>query len=444
VKKAIIAIIVLAVAAGGVYLIWFRKPASSAQDPAQTTTAKVERGDIRQAVSSTGSVISNFDVDIKCKASGTVVKLPFDVSDPVKKDDLIVELDPTDEQRNVALAQVALSTSKAKLEQATLDLKVQEETLATETQRCNAALLAAEAQSKDAAAKAQRAKTLLDAKLASQEEYETAATAAVQAEANLQACRVRLDELKTMEHTISRKKQDVALAQAAVKSDDIALSIAQQRLDETKVLAPMDGVVAARDVQVGQIIASGVSNVGGGTTVLTLSDLSRIFALADVDESDIGKVRVGQPVIITVDAYPRVQFHGQVVRVATRGVNSSNVVTFEVKIEVTSENKRLLKPEMTANVSIILADKQDVLLVPSEAIRSKQGERQRTVTLVKADATREDKPVEIGINDGTKAEITGGVSEGDTVVVYKGEGDSRWRQGGMPPGPMMGMGGPRR
>ncbi len=439
-KKILILIVILAVAAGGAYYFWLRKPAAAAADPA-TSTAKVERGPIRQVVASTGSVVSNFDVDIKCKASGTVIKLPFDVSDTVKKGDLIVELDPTDEQRNVALAKVALDTSKAKLEQAQLDLKVQEETLTTETQRCNAALLSAEAQSKDAASKAERTKALLDQKLASGEEYETANTAAVQAEANLQACRVRLDELKTMQHTIDRKKQDIVLAEAEVKSDDIALEIANQRLSETKVLAPMDGVVAARDVQVGQIIASGVSNVGGGTTILTLSDLSHIFALADVDESDIGKAQIGQPVLVTVDAYPNARFRGKVVRIATRGVNASNVVTFEVKIEVTSDNKALLKPEMTANVSIIMAEKNDALLVPSEALAFKDGKHK--VTVVKADGAQEERPVEVGINDGTKAEIVSGVSEGETVLARKGEGDSRWKQQSSGPPRGMMMGGPR-
>lgn len=435
-KKVLIAIAILAVAAGGVYLIWLRKPAS-AKDPAETATAKVERGAIRQTVNSTGSVIANFDVDIKCKAGGQVIKLPFDVSDTVKKGELIVELDPIDEQRNVALGQVTLRTSQSRLQQAKLDLKVQQETLATEKQRADAALLSAEAQSKDAASKAGREKYLLDQRLTSTEEYESANTAAVQAEANLQAARIRLDELKTLEHSIERKKQDVVLAEAEVQADQIALSNAEQRLTDTKVMAPMDGVVAARDIQVGQIISSGISNVGGGTTILTLSDLSRIFALADVDESDIGKVRVGQPVIVTVDAYPRVEFRGEAVRIATRGVNSSNVVTFEVKIEVTSGNKSLLKPEMTANVAIILAEKEDALLVPSEAITFNSKDGKREVTVVKTDGAHEDRPVEVGINDGAKAEIVSGLSESDTVLARKSEGESRWKQqqGGM--GPMM-------
>src|SRR5207247_967479 len=145
-------------------------------------------------------------------------------------------------------------------------------------------------------------------------------------------------------------------------SDQVALGIAQQHLDDTKVLAPMDGVVAARTVQIGQIIASAISNVGGGTTVMTLSDLSHVFSMASVDESEIGKVQKGQSVTVTADAHRGRRFRGVVTRIATRGVNVSNVVTFEVQIEITDAKKALLKPEMTTNVEIIAAEKESALL----------------------------------------------------------------------------------
>src|SRR5439155_4332181 len=113
-------------------------------------------------------------------------------------------------------------------------------------------------------------------------------------------------------------------------SDKVALANARQQRDYTTVTAPMDGVVSALNVQIGVIIASGITNVAGGTTIMTLSDLSHVFVLASVDESDIGTIVVDQPAIITVDAYPGRQFKGKVVRIATKGVNVTNVVTFEV------------------------------------------------------------------------------------------------------------------
>ncbi|RPI62401.1 MAG: HlyD family efflux transporter periplasmic adaptor subunit, partial [Planctomycetaceae bacterium] len=201
-------------------------------------------------------------------------------------------------------------------------------------------------------------------------------------------------------------------------------------------------VVTARNIQIGQIVSSGITNTGGGTTVMTVSDLSQIFVLAAVDESDIGKVKVGQKVITTVDAFPGKVFPGRVVRIATKGVNSSNVVTFEVKILVISPEQDLLKPEMTANVEIVCASKDSVVMVPSEAVVRKGGKSQ--VTVIDASGATTDRPVEVGINDGTNVEITDGLSEGETVIVRKDNGDSKWKGGQdrpMSPGRM--MGGPR-
>jgi HlyD family secretion protein len=201
----------------------------------------------------------------------------------------------------------------------------------------------------------------------------------------------------------------------------------------------MDGVVASRNVELGQIISSAISNVGGGTTVLTLSDLSRVFVLVSVDESDIGKVQLGQKAVVTADAYPGKFFDGKVVRIATRGVNLSNVVTFEVKMEVIAEAKSMLKPEMTANVEITAAEMDDTLLVPAEAVvRKARGKK--FVTVVRDDGTKEEVPVEIGISDGTKTEITKGLDVGQTVVDYKGQSDSKWSGGQKSGGPpKMGM-----
>ena len=137
---------------------------------------------------------------------------------------------------------------------------------------------------------------------------------------------------------------------------------------------------------------------------------------------------------ITADAFPGKRFSGKVIRIAPQGVNTSNVVTFEVKIEVTSDNKSLLLPDMTANVNIVQARKDNVLLVPIAAVTRK--DRKEIVTVQKADQTTDDRTVEIGISDGTNDEIISGVAENETVVLHKGPGDSRWngqgRGGGNP------------
>jgi HlyD family secretion protein len=423
-KKRWVIIIAIIVIAVGVY---FLRPsgAGKAETAPQLSQVKVEEGPIRLAVDSTGRVVPNLNVDIKCKASGEVITLPYDISDTVTQGALLVELDPIDEERNVEQAKVELTASQAKLAQAQLNLDIAERTLATEKGKADAALKSAEAQARDAQAKADRMKQLLGKKLASQEDYGTAETAAIQAASDLENARVHMDELKTQEISLGTKREDVRLAQSQVESDKINLEIAQQRLKDTKVFAPMDGVVTARNVQRGQIISSGISNVGGGTTVLTLSDLSHVYVLASVDESDIGKVALGQPAIITADAFPNLTFRGKVVRIATMGVNNSNVVTFEVKIEVLSRDKRLLKPEMTANVEIVAAEKENALLIPAEAVSRQRGKT--FVEVVKNDGTTEKRQIEVGISDGVSEEVLKGLSLGETVMVNKGEVESRWR-----------------
>ena len=439
--KKLIIFIVIVVVAGGAYYYFGGEEESVEADTPTVSTAKVESGPIILKVSTTGRVVANLDVDIKCKASGEIVKLPFDISDEVKKGDLLVELDPVDEERYLKQSQISLSATEARLAQAKQNLLIAEKNLEAEKKRTESALKSAKARAEDAQAKFDRLKQLLEKKLASQEEHDTARTSMIQAQADLESAQVRSDELKVQEMSLDLKREDVKLAEAQVESDKIGLSTAKQRLIETKVYAPIDGVVSVRNVQIGQIISSGISNVGGGTTVMTLSDLSRLFVLASVDESDIGKVETGQMTRITADAFPGFNFRGKVVRIATRGVSTANVVTFEVKIEVLGKNRQLLKPEMTANIDII-ADKDDkTLLVPVTAVaRREQGKR--VVSVQKPDGSTEEREVEVGISDGVNMAVKSGLKEGETVIINTGEADSRWREGRR--GPPMMFGGRRR
>ena len=484
-KKVIVIVVVLGLLGGGAYAVWGR---SAVAPPAPVPTAKVERTGLRQVVSSTGQVSSNLDVDIKCKASGEITRLPFEVSDCVKKGDLLLQLDPVDEERAVRQAQAALDTSLAKLKIAQVNLDVAKLTLATDADRAKSVLDTMRVRAADARAKAERSKGLLEKALCSKEECETAETTAVAADADYVASQVRLKELETQKEALKLSEQQVRLAEAQVSSDTISLDLTKQRLSDTTVPAPIDGVVTASNVQIGMIISSGISNIGGGTTAMTLSDLSRIFVLAAVDESDIGRVREGQNVDITVDAHPGKKFAGKVVRIATKGNVANNVVTFEVKIEVqpgesastqptrtpatrpmrdrprrsdvgsgpatasaptsrpdraergdASErgDKSLLKPQMTANVDVILIQKDDVVTVPSEAVVRKAGKYYATVM---DGSTPKETPIEIGINDGTRTEILSGLAEGQTVQLFRNDSNSKWQQPQRPvtPGRMMG------
>lgn len=441
-KTIIIAAAVCLCGAIGYYLLRGERETSAAEASAASKTVQAKRGYISKRAECTGLVASNLDVEIKCKASGQVIALPFDVSDPVKKGELLVELDPVDEARNVKQANVAVSSSRAKLRQAQKNLWKAEQELTIDTDRANASLRTAQANNADAQSKAERMKLLLQERHVSEEDSESAQTTAVRALSDLETAKAALEDIRVQGEAMELKRVDVALAESQVESDEIQLEVAQQRLTNTKVFAPIDGVVASRDIQVGQIISSPTSNVGGGTTLMVLSDLSRMFVIASVDESDIGEVKAGQPAEVTADAFPDLKFSGEVARIATEGKSVSNVVTFDVKIEVVSKDKDRLKPGMTANVEIIALENENALLIPSEAVEGVGGKR---FVLVPVQGQKpESRAVETGINDGVQTEVLNGLADGESVEVPKGQVKSNWsgKQNPGPP-PMMGMGGRR-
>mgnify|MGYP000851170038 CR=1 FL=1 len=404
---------------------WTGKGEETEASTQVVSTAQIARGDLRQEVVCTGRVVSNLDVEIKCRASGEITKLPFDVSDVVKKGDLLMELDPVDSERVVQQRQATLAASEARLAQAKSTLAAAEQNLAANRIISAAAVNSALARANDASAKAKREEQLLAKKYSSVEGVETAQTTALQAQQDYRTAEARVEALKAEEAELETRRQEIKLAEAQIENDKIALSLANLQLDYTKVYSPIDGVVSARNVQIGQIIASGINNVGGGTAVLMISDLSRIFILASVDESEIGYIAIDQPAEITVDAFPGKSFSGRVDRIAAKGVNLQNVVTFEVRIEVEDENKTLLKPEMTTNVTIVVADKTGVLTVPYNAIARERGKS--FVNFALADGQPGEKvPVQLGITNGESYEVISGLNEGDTVTVQRAEADSEW------------------
>ena len=428
-KKVIILLAVLLVCGGGAYYYYKKKAAAEVKPP--DPTARAERGNIVDSVLSDGKVVSNLDVEIKCKASGEIIKLPFDISDWVRKGQLLVALDPTDEERTVRQREAGLQASLAKVESAKVNLALQEANLETQKSRAEADINTAKRRAEDFKAKAERTHELLSAKLASREEAETADTALVAAQSDFAAANIRIKELEATAQALDLHRQEIKMAEAQADIDKIQLEVARQRHSDTTVNAPMDGIVTSRKVQVGQIISSPISNVAGGTTILTLSDLSQIFVLASVDESDIGKVRLGQKVSIKVDAFPARRFDGSVVQMSPLGVNNSNVVTFQVKIEVTSPEKRVLLPEMTASVEIIAATSENTLLVPTDAVYRKGGSFKTMV--LGAGGAKAERDVKVGITNGQKVEVTSGLEEGTEVIVKKAEGDSKFRgPGGSP------------
>ena len=415
-------LVVAALAAGGLWA-WQRRASAAEAKPAGEVV-RAERTAIERSVESSGTVAANLEVEIKCRASGEVTELPVDVSDAVKQGDLLCQLDPQDQELAVRSTRAAVAQSQARLAQAKAALEEARLALVTNRDRSAAMLTSAKVRAEAASSKADRQRQLVDAKLGSAEELEASQADAAAATADLRGAEVAVEELKQQEVAITGREQDVKLAEAELEAQNIGLSTAERNLKYTTVLAPLDGVIASRSVQEGSIVASGISNVSGGTTIMTLLDMSRVFVLATVDESDIGGVQDGQAARVEVDSYPRRAFEGRVTRVSPQGVSVSNIVTFEVKVEVTDADKGLLKPAMTGNVTIVEASKADALTVPVAAVSRRGAEA--FVTL----ASGEKKPVTLGLEGPERTEIASGLADGDEVRVGDGEAESRWRKDG--------------
>ncbi|MDR1536005.1 MAG: efflux RND transporter periplasmic adaptor subunit [Planctomycetota bacterium] len=457
-KKAVVIIVLLLAVGGGVYHyrdgFWDSVRKTDGPEPARQT-ARAEKGDLEITVTASGRIVPEREVEIKSKASGEVIKVFADISDKVKQGMLLFKLDPSDEERSVARLRATLSMTKAKLEQVKLGVAAAETKLAADVRRMEADIKSAEAERDEYAARLNRTRNLYEQKVVTREELDSAVTREVQTESALANARLKQNDLEVQALELEKIRQDVAITGAQVDNDSVSLADAEQRLRETEVFSPIDGVISSRTIQEGFIVASGVSNIGGGTTAMKVIDLSRIYAIAAVDESDIRGVLPGVKASITADAYKGIDFPGEVVWVAATGAVESNVVTFDVKVEILGPRKNLLKPEMTTNVTLHIDGRKGAVLVPAAAVVKKapaatgetsQGgraasspdysRRQSFVTVVELGGREEERLVETGLSDGHRIEIISGLSEGETVLLLQGDVDSRWtgQAGSRPPG----------
>jgi len=223
-----------------------------------------------------------------------------------------------------------------------------------------------------------------------------------QAEYNLAKAQ---DNLATVQAGADAKT--VQLAQARYEAAQAALDKAQAALDSATIIAPFDGTVVSVGAEVGDLVSS-------GTSIVTLADLADMEVLANVDETDISQVKVGQEAQITFDAISGSTFKGKVLEVPLEGTLSSSVVTYQVRLSLEGAENQALLPGMTANVKIVTGQRQNVLLVPLLAI---QQEDTGNVVLVQDSTGTATTPVQVGLNDGTYAEVLRGLNEGDRVVL---------------------------
>lgn len=458
--RVVVVILILAVAGAGA---WYQRSRSAAKPAAETMrTVQVTRGTLVASVTASGTLRPYAQVEVRSRATGTVADVRVQEGDRVTKGQLLVVIDDSDSRSDYETAAAQLSASQAKLAQARHQLANSRAQGAASVAQGAAALRTAQArlvqalagsrpeevdQARAALAQAQLAADLaqrslertreLNGKgLVARQDVDQAQNAYDVALAQVRSARSRLSQLEA-----GSTPQEIAITQAQVKEAESALASARtklaeenaliaavaaaeadvrirqadlgksaERLGEARVLAPIDGIVANLNTQVGQSVIGGVS--AGGTLLMTLADTRVIQAEIAVDESDVAEMRIGIPVRVTVDALPDRTFGGKVARIAPQATVTQNVTQFNVVVTL-SDPDRLLRLGMSADGEFIVTERRDVLLVPSEAIRGKDA---KVVNLVEGGALVP-VVVETGATDGRQVEITKGLTEGQTIYL---------------------------
>jgi HlyD family secretion protein len=212
-------------------------------------------------------------------------------------------------------------------------------------------------------------------------------------------------------------KAKIAQAQAQVAEDQANLKQLDEQLSYTDIVSPIDGVVLSRNVEMGDAVSSILVLGSSATLVMTLGDTSQVYVKGKVDESDIGKVYLGQPARIKVESFKDKTFNGVVTKISPMGVEKDNVTTFEVRVSINNATGEL-KAEMTANAEIILEEHKNVLQIPEGAIiYDKDKKASIEIPDTSAKDGKKKIAVNIGISNGAKTEVLSGVKEGDQVVL---------------------------
>ena len=371
----------------------------------QYMTARIERGNLRNTVTATGTLQAVTTVQVGSQASGTISALYADFNSVVKKGQVIAQLDPAvpkaqvDQARanleqaraNVAQARAAVVNSRAGVTDAqakNLAAKstVQNNQAGVSGAEANVAVL--KAQQDDALSLLKQQESLLKAGVIAQRDYDVAMTAYKTAEAKYNQAVSQLSQAKLTEQSssssgiaqsqaaVEQSQAQVAQAQAQVQQSQAqlqqsqaALSLAEVNLSHTTITSPIDGIVVSRDVNVGQTVAASLS----APTLFTIAnDLTQMQVIANIDQADIGLVEQAKSVKFSVDAFPGKDFDGKIAEMRLNPTNVQNVVTYNVVINVENPEQKL-KPGMTANLTITIDERNNVLKVPNSALRFTPG-----------------------------------------------------------------------
>ncbi|MBZ5722611.1 MAG: efflux RND transporter periplasmic adaptor subunit [Acidobacteriia bacterium] len=383
--------VVGAVLLGAVVLFAFNRGGTKI-DPSKL--AKVEKGDLAKSVVATGKVTPITKVEVKSKASGIVKKLLVEYGDKVKKGQLLAQLDKEEIQAQVDQSRAAMEASLANLTSSEADY----ERAKVDAEGPDVPLL----------------KRAYDRATDMAREGVVSTSALEDAQKNYE---LALNKQNVSKAQVTVLRARIAQAKAQLARDKANLQQLEEQLSYTDIESPIDGIVLSRDVEMGDAVSSILVLGSGATLVMTLGDTSEVYVKGKVDESDIGKVYLGQPARIKVESFKDKTFNGKVTKISPMGVEKDNVTTFEVRVSINNPGGEL-KAEMTANAEIILEEHKGVLQIPEGAlIYDKDKKASVEIPEPSAKDGKKKLAVNIGISNGAKTEVLSGLKEGDQVVL---------------------------
>lgn len=383
---------VIVVGAAGVALA--RMASGTSIDP--NKIAKVTRGDVARSVVATGKIQPITKVEVKSKASGIVEKLYVDINNHVHKGQQLAQLDQQEilaqveaQRAQLAAAQANVGTYEANIEQ----------------DKVNAA-----------APDLPMYKVTLDRNLQMQKDGIVSRQALDDANKDYLAALTRRDSSKAQIGVDTAKLKQ---ARAQVMQSQASLKQLEEQLSYTTIVAPMDGVILSRDVEIGDAVSSILVLGSTATLVMTEGDTTQVYVQGKVDEADIAHVYMNQAARIKVESFRDRVFNGKVTKIAPLGVEKDNVTTFEVRVSIDNPGGEL-KANMTANAEILLDEHKGVLTVPENAVMY-DGQKNASVEIPDK-SQKEGKrkvPVKVGLSNGSVTELLSGLKEGDKVVLQQ-------------------------
>jgi RND family efflux transporter MFP subunit len=383
------ALVLILLIAGGVF-VWRNQRTGATATSAAVQTATVQRGSIIATINAAGNISTPQVATLAFQTSGRVAKVQVQVGDVVKKGQLLMQLDKTDLGLALKLAQTNLISSQAKLDA--------EKAQAAQIPN---SLIIARAQLDKATVTLQQAQGEYN-KVAWRADVGMTSQAATLQQATIDY-QTALANYNTTVATIN--DSTLKQAQAQYERDQVAVEQAQRNLDQTDLFAPFDGVVAQVNYNVG--------DSAGSSAAVVVADTSQLEIKVSVAEVDMPKVKEGNPAQVTLDALLGKTYNAQVTTIGPVGTITQGVVNYPVTFKLNDADDSI-KPGMTANLTVVVERREDVLLVPTRAVRT-QG-NQRTVTVV-VQGQLIPTSVRTGLAGDQMIEITSGLKEGDVVVV---------------------------